>query len=97
MAATSPFFQWHLIVAYGFGILLLLVVGRLLIGPVKWAIRALVSITWGGLSGVILLIVFNFIGGSFGLYVPLNPITALIVGLLKLPGLALVIILRYIT
>lgn len=40
--------------------------------------------------------IFNLIAKLINVSVPLNPITALIIGLLEIPGFALVLILRYV-
>lgn len=42
------------------------------------------------------LYIFNLIGKLANVSLPLNPITALIIGLLEAPGLALLLILRYV-
>lgn len=40
--------------------------------------------------------IFNLAAGFINISLPLNPITALILGLLELPGFALLLILRYV-
>lgn len=56
----------------------------------KWVFR----IIGNTIAGIIAMILFNVIGGFFGLGVALNIVNALIVGLLGLPGFALVLILQ---
>jgi inhibitor of the pro-sigma K processing machinery len=46
--------------------------------------------------GGIFIYFFNTIGAYIKINIPLNPITALVTGMLELPGLALIIILKYI-
>lgn len=38
---------------------------------------------------------FNLLGGFIGVNIPLNPITALLTGLLEIPGFALILIIKY--
>ncbi len=40
--------------------------------------------------------IFNLIAKVINVSLPLNPITALIIGLLEIPGFALILILRYV-
>jgi len=42
------------------------------------------------------LLLLNFVGGYFGLHIALNPVTALVVGFLGVPGVVLLLVLRYI-
>ncbi len=46
--------------------------------------------------GAAFIYIFNLAAKLINTSIPLNPITALIIGLLEIPGLALVLILRYI-
>lgn len=68
--------------AYAAGLFLIYILGKFLIVPVKWAGKLLVNSLVGG----VLIFIFNQIGGVYGLYVPLNPFTAIILGLLGIPG-----------
>lgn len=80
------------ILAYAFGLLLLYVVGRVLIMPLKIVIK----LVYNGLIGGIVLLLINFIGGHVGLHIALNPVTALVVGFLGVPGVVMLLILQYI-
>lgn len=80
------------IIAYTFGIMFLLLVGYLLIIPLKYLGKFLINIA----IGVIGLILINFFGGFVGFSVGVNPITALIIGFLRIPGIILLIVLKYI-
>ncbi len=80
------------IIAYTFGIMFLLLVGYLLIIPLKYLGKFLINIA----IGVIGLIVKNFFGGFVGFSVGVNPITALIIGFLRIPGIILLVVLKYI-
>lgn len=82
---------WNVVVAYGFGILILYAAARLLAFPMRFAARLLANT----LAGVALLFAFNLAGSFFGVRIPLNPITALLAGALGVPGLALLLALKY--
>lgn len=63
---------------------------RILLGPLK----ILFKLVYSCIVSAIGIFLFNFIGGIVGIHVGLNLITVLIVGLLGLPGLALILILQ---
>lgn len=77
--------------AYLFGLVIIYIIARLLLIPLKMVVSLLVN----GLIGGLMLALFNLIGGFWGLYLGINPITALIAGLLGIPGLLLLLALRY--
>ncbi len=67
------------LIIYGIiGIIIL----ALIIKFFKWPIKILLN----GIFGVFLLYVVNFFGASFGIHVGINIITALIAGILGIPG-----------
>lgn len=78
------------IIAYIVGIILLFIVGRLLLVPMKIVIKLLYNAVIGG----IVLLIINFLGGMFGYHIALNVLTALIVGTLGIPGIILLVILK---
>lgn len=80
------------VIAYAIGLLLLFIVGKILIFPIKILLRLLIN----GIIGGIILLLINAIGGFIGLGIAINAVTALIVGFLGIPGVILLLILRYI-
>lgn len=88
--------DWNLVAAYGLGLLLVYVLARLLFLPAKWLVRILYQAALGAIA----LVLINAAGtalawlGVPGLHLPVNPVTAAAVGLLGIPGLALVAALR---
>lgn len=83
--------ELHVVIAYIVGVLLLYVLARLLLLP----IRILLRLIYNALLGAALLALANWIGGSVGgLYLPINPVTALVAGFLGLPGVVLLIVLQ---
>lgn len=81
----------HIIAAYLFGLVLLYLLARLLYVPLRYIGRLLMN----ALIGLLLLILFNALGSFVGLYVALNPVTALIVGFLGIPGVIVLFVLRH--
>lgn len=80
------------ILAYIFGIIILFVLAKLLLVPLKIVWKLAVNALIGGIT----LIIINFIGGFFGLNIDINIITALVTGILGAPGVVIILILQYI-
>lgn len=78
---------------YGLGFFLLYLLLRFLVLPAKIMLRFLLNAVLGG--G--LLFFLNFLGAAHGFYLPLNPLAALLIGFLGLPGFILLLILHYLT
>ncbi len=58
-------------------------------------IRFLFRLLWSTLTGYLLLFLFNAVGGMIGLSLTVNTLTALIVGVLGVPGLILLLLVRW--
>lgn len=56
----------------------------------KWPLKILLN----GIFGVFLLYIVNFLGASFGIHIGINIVTALIAGILGIPGVAVLIIFK---
>lgn len=78
------------IVAYIAGVFFLYALGKMLLVPLKVIFNLIVNAVIGG--GVLLVI--NLVGGFWNFAVGVNPITALIVGFLGVPGVLLIVALR---
>lgn len=76
----------------GFGIVLLYLLGAVFETPMKVLFKLFVNGALGGLA----LLVLNFLGGIVNFSIALNPLSALTVGFLGIPGLMLLIALRVI-
>lgn len=84
--------DWQVIAAYAFGVLLLYLIARLLVLPVRIILRLL----YNALVGALLLALVNMIGSYlFGIYLPINPVTALVAGFLGIPGVVLLLALQF--
>ncbi|MDP4268023.1 MAG: pro-sigmaK processing inhibitor BofA family protein [Bacteroidota bacterium] len=73
------------------GAALLLILGRLFTNKMKYIGKIISSILIGG----IIIAVINFIGSYFDFNIPLNLISAFITGILGLPGIIMLVILKY--
>lgn len=74
---------------FGGALILIFLLGRLLLVPIKILLRLLVN----SILGAVLLMVINFIGLNFGLLIPLNVVNALTVGILGIPGVIMLLLL----
>lgn len=84
------FGEYNVIFAYVFGIVLLYVVGRMFLMPIKLIFRLI----YNALIGGAMLWALNFVGLHIGFMIAINPITALIAGFLGLPGVILLILFK---
>ena len=74
------------------GVAILFVVLKLLALPMKLIIKLVIN----GIVGGIIIFVVNLIGSNFGFVIDLNWITALIIGILGVPGAIIVAILQFV-
>ena len=75
---------------YAAGLIMLYILGLILV----WPIKKIMKLIFNGILGGITLLIFNFIGKFCGLSLAINPINALIVGFLGVPGVILLLILQ---
>lgn len=89
MGLDIPF---GIIVGYAAGLILLYLVGWLLLVPLKMLLKFI----YNGILGGIILWVLNLVGGLIHVTIAINPVTALVVGFLGIPGLILILLLQFI-
>ena len=80
--------QFSTIIGYILGLLVLFVVTRILLKPLKVFVRLLAN----SVVGVLLMMLINAL--PLGLYIGINPITALAAGILGVPGVCLLLVLQ---
>ena len=80
----------NIIISVVICIIFLLIFGKIFLLPVKKIFKLVISTGLGALA----IFVINTIGTSFGFHIGLNIINALIVGILGIPGAALLILLK---
>lgn len=84
--------QIGVFLTYAGAIILIFLVGKVFFWPIKLILKLLLSSTVGGA----LILLLNVLAGAIGTaeaLIPLNPLNALIVGVLGLPGAILLLIL----
>ena len=86
----AVFGDFNVILAYVFGIILIYLLGRMFLMPIKLILRLI----YNALIGGVMLWLLNYVGAHFGFSIAINPITALIAGLLGLPGVILLIVFK---
>lgn len=72
------------------GIMLLIAASKSVTRPIRWIGFAAMQVV----IGAILLFFANLIGEMASFHIPINPITAMLVGFLRLPGLAALIVIK---
>jgi len=80
------------IIAYMACIFFLFIFGRLFIIPIKIIVKLLINSILGGF----LIFLINLIGAYFNFHIGINLITSIFVGVLGIPGVIIIIIIRLI-
>lgn len=78
------------IIIYIACICFLFIFGRIFILPIKSILKLVLNSILGGL----IIYIINVIGGLFAFHIGLNYITAILVGILGIPGAMLLVILK---
>lgn len=78
------------IITYLACICFLFIFGRLFVLPIKTILKLVINSIFGG----ILIYVVNWIGSIFSFHIGLNFITAILVGILGIPGAVLLVIIK---
>jgi inhibitor of the pro-sigma K processing machinery len=73
-------------------VILVVLVFKLLKTPLKWAFKLLLN----AIGGFIALVILNFFGAIFGLTLPINLVNCLVTGILGLPGVILLLLVKYV-
>ena len=81
-----------ILLAYGFGILVLYLLGYLLLVPIKFLLKLLCNSLFGG----VFILVINRVADPWDIHIPLNILSAILTGILGLPGIILLVVLRLI-
>ncbi len=81
------------VLGYLLGLILLYIIGMILVIPIRILIKLLIN---GLIGGGVILFLFNLVGGILGVSIVINPLNAIIVGFLGVPGVVLLLILQVI-
>ena len=79
------------VLAFAIGVILLAIVLKIIAFPVKRIIKLIINAILGG----VLLFIINFFGASIGFTLNITWWTALIVGILGIPGVIIVAIIQF--
>ena len=82
--------EFNNIITYIACILFLFIFGRLFIVPIKTILKLVVNSILGGIA----IFIINLIGSFFNFHIGLNIITSIFVGILGIPGVIVIIILK---
>ncbi len=78
------------IIGFLLGVLIVCVTLRILFAPVKFILKVVVN----SVIGAVVLVILNRVFLNMGVFIGVNPISSLTVGILGVPGLVLLIILQ---
>lgn len=86
------FFDGSAAIAYAMGLVIIFILCRIFAKPLRWLLKLILN----GIIGGLILAAVNFVGGFAGVSIIINPFSALLAGLLGVPGVILVVLLQYI-
>ncbi len=78
------------IIIYLACLIVIFIIGKIFFVPLKHIVKLLINSVLGGF----LIYIVNVIGGSFGFHIGLNVGTAIFTGLLGIPGVILLILIK---
>ena len=81
-----------ILLAYALGIFALYVVGYMFLIPIKIILRLIIN----SVAGAVSILLINWIGSFWGIHISLNVLSAVIVGVLGVPGAILLAVYHYI-
>ncbi len=70
------------ILAYSAGVMLIFMVSWIFLKPLKFLTKLILN----SILGALILIIFNYFGKFTGVYIGVNEVTALSIGILGVPG-----------
>ena len=73
------------------GVLLLVLLGKLFKTSIKWALKLL----FNALIGFVALFLLNYVGAPLGISLNLNWFNAVVTGILGVPGVILLLLIKY--
>ena len=80
--------QIGVLLTYAGAIILIFLIGKIFLWPIKLVLKLALNSVIGGAA----ILMINVMAVGFGIFIPLNILNALIVGVLGLPGAVLLLI-----
>lgn len=77
-----------------FVIVIAIILMMLFFGLLSFSIKAVGKLVINSISGLVLLFVFNLIGGIFGITLNLTFLNALVAGIFGIPGIIVLLLLK---
>ncbi|MDW5300594.1 MAG: pro-sigmaK processing inhibitor BofA family protein [Sedimentibacter sp.] len=79
-----------IVMAYSAGIMLIFMISWIFLKPLKFLGRLILN----SILGALFLIIFNYFGQYTGVYIGVNEITALLIGILGIPGFIAILLIK---
>lgn len=79
-----------IILAYSAGVMLIFMISWIFVKPLKFLGRLILN----SLLGALFLIIFNYFGQYTGVYIGVNEVTALLLGILGIPGFIALLVVK---
>jgi len=79
-----------IVMAYSAGIMLIFMISWIFVKPLKFLVRLILN----SVLGALFLIIFNYFGQFTGIYIGVNEVTALLIGILGIPGFIAILLLK---
>lgn len=76
------------VIGFLLGILIVFVISGICLRPLK----SFAKFLFNSLGGILVAVIINLVGGNFGIHIGINPFTAVVIGILGLPGVIAVLI-----
>lgn len=80
--------QIGVLLTYAGAIILIFLIGKIFLWPIKLVLKLVLNSVIGGAA----ILMINVLAVGFGIFIPLNILNALIVGVLGIPGAVLLLI-----
>lgn len=77
---------------FGISVIAVIILAKILSWPLKKILKLLLNVA----IGILIIVLVNTFGGSIGLHIPFNIITALVSGILGIPGVLGLVLINYI-
>lgn len=78
-------------------ILVITIIAMIIIAKLfSWPFKKILKLVFNIALGLVLILLINNFGQGIGLHIPFNTVTALVSGILGLPGVVCLVILNYI-
>ena len=82
--------EFNAVIIFVTCVFFLFIFGRIIIWPLKNILKLILNSVLGG----VLIYIINLVGTKFAFHIGLNLLTAIIVGVLGIPGAALLVVLK---